>query len=170
MLFELRSALSDEDDPIVLDDIRNLLRALRRRTDTTVMTANEIDGLLEGGAPADADQSKTAPPPIHVSDMPVAESARGIRQGRSRRTTLIVAIGGRGRRPHCGARRVSRHDANVPTADRSPFGQRGGPVSVDAADHRQRGRTDRIRPRRCRVGDRQAIQRPRDSHVGCLCQ
>jgi len=41
ILFELRNALSDEDDPIVLDDVRNLLRALRRRADATLMTASE---------------------------------------------------------------------------------------------------------------------------------
>ena len=54
MLFELRSALTDEDDPIVVDDIRNLLRALRRRADVTYMIANEIDTLLESGAPTAA--------------------------------------------------------------------------------------------------------------------
>ena len=46
MLFELRNALSEEDDEIVLDDIRNLLRALRRRTDVTYPIGNEIDILL----------------------------------------------------------------------------------------------------------------------------
>jgi hypothetical protein len=49
MLFELRSALSEEDDPIVLDDIRNLLRALRRRADLNWMTASEIDTTLSQG-------------------------------------------------------------------------------------------------------------------------
>jgi hypothetical protein len=46
MLFELRSALVEEDDEIVLDDIRNLLRALRRRNDVTYPIASEIDTLL----------------------------------------------------------------------------------------------------------------------------
>ena len=35
MLFELRNALHDEDDPAVLNDIHRLLQALRRRTDVT---------------------------------------------------------------------------------------------------------------------------------------
>jgi hypothetical protein len=47
MLFELRNALHDEDDPTVLDDIRNLLRALRRRTDVTYAIGSEIDTILE---------------------------------------------------------------------------------------------------------------------------
>jgi TIR domain len=36
MLFELRNALIEEEDPTVLDDIAKLLRALRRRTDVTL--------------------------------------------------------------------------------------------------------------------------------------
>jgi len=47
MLFELRNALHDEDDPTVLDDIRNLLRALRQRTDVTYAIGSEIDTILE---------------------------------------------------------------------------------------------------------------------------
>ncbi len=47
MLFELRNALHDEDDPTVLDDVRNLLRALRRRTDVTYAIGSEIDTILE---------------------------------------------------------------------------------------------------------------------------
>jgi hypothetical protein len=57
MLFELRSALSEEDDPIVVDDIRNLLRALRRRADLNWMTASEIDTILGEGV-------AISPPPV----------------------------------------------------------------------------------------------------------
>src|SRR5262245_36756420 len=46
MLFELRSAVSDEDEPIVLDDIRKLLLALRRRSDVTYAIAGEVDTFL----------------------------------------------------------------------------------------------------------------------------
>ena len=56
MLFELRNALHDEDDPTVLDDIRNLLRTLRRRSDITYPIASEIDTILGKDAP---DSSQT---------------------------------------------------------------------------------------------------------------
>ena len=49
MLFELRNALTEEDDPTVLDDIRKLLGVLRRRTDVTYPVASEIDTILGEG-------------------------------------------------------------------------------------------------------------------------
>ncbi len=50
MLFELRSALHEEDDSTVLDDIRKLLGVLRRRKDVTHPIATEIDTILGQGA------------------------------------------------------------------------------------------------------------------------
>jgi len=54
MVFELREALREEDDDTVRDDIRNLLRALRARTEVTLAIATEIDTVLApaGGSPA----------------------------------------------------------------------------------------------------------------------
>ncbi len=49
-VFKLRNALNDEDDEIVLDDIRGLARSLRQRHDVTYRTAAEIDELLGAGA------------------------------------------------------------------------------------------------------------------------
>jgi serine/threonine kinase PknH len=57
MLFELRNALCEEDDPTVLYDIRKLLRTLRRRADVTYPIANEIDTVLSKAA---ADSSQAA--------------------------------------------------------------------------------------------------------------
>jgi class 3 adenylate cyclase len=56
MLFELRSALYEEDDPTVVDDIRKLLGVLRRRKDVTFPIASEIDTMLAKDA---ADSSRT---------------------------------------------------------------------------------------------------------------
>ena len=53
IFFELHGALDEEDDPVVLDDIRRLLRELRRRKDVTHAIAREIDTVL--------DEHKTAP-------------------------------------------------------------------------------------------------------------
>lgn len=50
-LFELRTALNDETDEGVREDIRNLLRAMRRRSDVTYSIVGEIDTLL-GADPA----------------------------------------------------------------------------------------------------------------------
>jgi hypothetical protein len=47
---ELRNALNDEGDEIVLDDVRSLLGSLRQRNDVTSGTAIEIDELLDAGA------------------------------------------------------------------------------------------------------------------------
>jgi class 3 adenylate cyclase len=57
MLFELRCALSEEDDPTVLHDIRKLLGILRRRKDVTYPIASEIDTILSKDT---ADSSHTA--------------------------------------------------------------------------------------------------------------
>jgi hypothetical protein len=123
MLFELRSALSEEDDPTVLDDIRKLLRALRRRSDVTYTIAGEVDALLHseptmsGEAPEDesrggavpsatgqAHDASPVPDPLRADadphQPPVPEAPRGGRARRHRRTILfatavvtIVAIG-----------------------------------------------------------------------------
>jgi hypothetical protein len=57
MLVELRRALRDEDDDSVRDDIRRLLRALRRRSEVTHLTVAEIDELLRIGGAASAPSS-----------------------------------------------------------------------------------------------------------------
>jgi hypothetical protein len=46
MVLELRNALSEEDDDTVREDIRDLLRILRRRNDITYPVAREIDAIL----------------------------------------------------------------------------------------------------------------------------
>ena len=50
MLLELRRALRDEDDDSVGEDIRRLLRALRRRSEVTYAIVSEIDELLRTDA------------------------------------------------------------------------------------------------------------------------
>ncbi len=55
MVFELRHALADEEDPSVLNDVRELLRILRRRRDATHAIVGEIDAMLR-------DSNDTAPP------------------------------------------------------------------------------------------------------------
>jgi serine/threonine kinase PknH len=91
MLFELRSALSDEDDPIVLDDIRNLLRALRRRADVTYMVASEIDTHLRSGAPEDLSSPDAAAGDATAPPRSVAASVPASRWWRNRRATLVIA-------------------------------------------------------------------------------
>src|SRR6202012_5642692 len=61
MLFELRNALTEEDDSTVLEDIRTLLGVLRRRSDVTYPVATEIDTILRGGA-AEVSPTPVAPP------------------------------------------------------------------------------------------------------------
>jgi serine/threonine kinase PknH len=46
MLADLRQALRQEDDESVREDIRRLLRALRRRSEVTLTTVDEIDDLM----------------------------------------------------------------------------------------------------------------------------
>jgi hypothetical protein len=62
MLIELRSALNQEDDQTVLDDIRDLLRALRARDDVSYPVANEIDAILPAPSPFKK-RRKTGPKP-----------------------------------------------------------------------------------------------------------
>jgi hypothetical protein len=50
LVLELRTALSEEDDPIVRDAIRELLGAMRVRGDVTYRTLTEIDAALDAGA------------------------------------------------------------------------------------------------------------------------
>jgi hypothetical protein len=115
MLFELRTALSDEDDPVVLDEIRKLLRALRKRTDVTYMIASEVDALLrnepaktvqaaEGESRVAAVPTATAqagdPDPVHdplladgfPQQPPVPEAPRGGRLRRHRRSILLASV------------------------------------------------------------------------------
>jgi hypothetical protein len=54
MLIELRNALNEEDDETVCNDITDLLRALRKRTDVTYPVASEIDTLLDAKSPPSA--------------------------------------------------------------------------------------------------------------------
>ncbi|MDT5091152.1 MAG: hypothetical protein QOH60_515 [Mycobacterium sp.] len=51
LLIELRSALSGEDEEAVLDYIRNLLGALRRRADVTYAVASDLDTILGKAGP-----------------------------------------------------------------------------------------------------------------------
>ena len=57
MLFELRSALHEEDDSTVLGEIRTLLDVLRRRKDVTHSIAMQIDTILGDGVPVEAPAS-----------------------------------------------------------------------------------------------------------------
>ena len=113
MLFELRSARSEEDDSIVLDEIRKLLWALRRRTDVTYVIAGEVDALLRsepamsgeaaedesrgGPVPSATGQADDAGPvsdPLRAGAYPhrpeVPEAPRGGWARRHRRTILLV--------------------------------------------------------------------------------
>jgi outer membrane protein assembly factor BamB len=68
LLFELRNALHEEDDPTVVDDICKLLRARRRRTDVTYPVATEIDSMLgdvapDSGQPRDSEVRRAAKAP-----------------------------------------------------------------------------------------------------------
>lgn len=54
ILADLRQALRSEDDESVRDDIHRLLRALRRRSEVTLATVDEIDDLLRRYPAGDA--------------------------------------------------------------------------------------------------------------------
>jgi TIR domain len=89
MLFELRSAVAEESDPIVLDDIRKLLLALRERADVTYKLAGEVDSFLSsepamsGEAPADAS---------HDGAVPSATAGRNVNPEREhRRRRMLLA-------------------------------------------------------------------------------
>jgi serine/threonine kinase PknH len=73
MLADLRQALRQEDDESVREDIRRLLRALRRRSEVTLTTVDEIDDLLRR-YPGAAD-SATPPGPVSPA-MSVGETAQ----------------------------------------------------------------------------------------------
>jgi hypothetical protein len=69
MLGDLRQALRQEDDESVREDIRRLLRALRRRCEVTLTTVDEIDDLLrrfpgagDSAARLNRDQKQHTPP------------------------------------------------------------------------------------------------------------
>ena len=64
ILANLRQALGQEDDENVREDIRRLLRALRRRSEVTHATADEIDDLLRRSPGA----GDAAAPPERESD------------------------------------------------------------------------------------------------------
>jgi hypothetical protein len=89
MLFELRNAVSEEDDPIVLGDIRRLLLALRRRTDVTYTIAGEVDAFLRSeptmSGDAAEDESRGGAVPSATGQGHDAGSAR-----RHRRTILLA--------------------------------------------------------------------------------
>ncbi len=72
MLFELRNALTEEDDSTVVDDIRTLLGVLRRRTDVTYPIASEIDTIL-GRDVADLSHTPAGSP---AEDIPTVGSQR----------------------------------------------------------------------------------------------
>ena len=72
MLFELRNALTEEDDSTVVDDIRTLLGVLRRRTDVTYPIASEIDTIL-GRDVADLSHTPAGTP---AEDIPTVGSQR----------------------------------------------------------------------------------------------
>jgi DNA-binding beta-propeller fold protein YncE len=93
MVFELRTALDDENDDTVRSDIRNLLRELGNRPDVTRTIARDIDGAI-------GEQPVTSAPPASVIPEapaviaeklpPIAAPATG-RQARSRRTPMFIA-------------------------------------------------------------------------------
>jgi hypothetical protein len=60
MLLELRRVFRDENDETVHEDIRRLLRALRRRSEVTHAAAADIDDLLGASSGKDAQQGKGA--------------------------------------------------------------------------------------------------------------
>ena len=84
MLFELRSALNEEDGSTVVDDIRRLLDVLRRRSDVTNPVATEIDTILgDGGADV-----------RHISAVSPAEAAASAATSQSaelKQVTVLVA-------------------------------------------------------------------------------
>ncbi|HEY7051550.1 MAG TPA: TIR domain-containing protein [Mycobacterium sp.] len=63
ILIQLRQGLRDEDDESVRNDIRKLLRDLRRRPEVTYATVTEIDSLLHDGKPAATGEQRSGQPP-----------------------------------------------------------------------------------------------------------
>jgi streptogramin lyase len=73
LVFELRTALADEDDTDVREDIRELLRTLRARRDVAYSIVREIDTVLTESD----DETPTAATPR--ADQPVAGAPSGTR-------------------------------------------------------------------------------------------
>jgi serine/threonine kinase PknH len=110
MLADLRQALRREDDETVREDIRRLLRTLRRRSEVTLTTVDEIDELLHryagAGDPAAppeqkseaAHTAKASTPEAVSSAMLVGEpttsdgTTESTKPGWSRRNPKTVAI------------------------------------------------------------------------------
>jgi hypothetical protein len=67
MFSELLGALGEEDDQVVLDDIRRLLRELRRRKDVTYAIAKQIDAALTEEASYRTDPIFSTQPNEHAT-------------------------------------------------------------------------------------------------------
>ncbi|HZQ32670.1 MAG TPA: toll/interleukin-1 receptor domain-containing protein [Mycobacterium sp.] len=61
IVFELQRALNDEQEETVHEDIRHLLRALRRRPDVAYTTATEIDRILAESKRPEPEQAPSPP-------------------------------------------------------------------------------------------------------------
>ena len=95
MLFELRSALHEEDDSTVLDDIRKLLDVLRRRKDVTHPIATEIDTILRSGV-ADVSHTPAGSPAEDIATVGAqpaeAPASAGVPQSAElKQVTVLVA-------------------------------------------------------------------------------
>jgi serine/threonine kinase PknH len=109
MLADLRQALRQEDDESVREDIRRLLRALRRRSEVTLTTVDEIDDLLrrypgagDSGTPpergseaahtAKAGTPLTVSPAISVGETAPLVGTESTKPGRGTRNPKTAAI------------------------------------------------------------------------------
>ncbi len=97
MLFELRNALTEEDDSTVLEDIRTLLGVLRRRSDVTYPVATEIDTILRGEV-AEVSHTPAAPPaediaPVdsHQLEAPASAASTHPASAELKQVTVLVA-------------------------------------------------------------------------------
>ena len=88
IIADLRRALRDEDDDTVREDIRRLLRALRRRSEVTYANVSEIDALLQSDSGA-----ATPPPaaPVTPVSAPVAAPAVPEQRPRGSKNAAIAA-------------------------------------------------------------------------------
>jgi serine/threonine kinase PknH len=95
MLADLRQALRQEDDESVREDIRRLLRALRRRSEVTLTTVDDIDDLLHRypGAGDSATPPGREAEATHIAKVgtPVAVSPEIGRSARNPKTIAIAA-------------------------------------------------------------------------------
>ena len=105
-LFELRNALSEEDDPSVRADIRSLLRTLRARTEVSRAIAGEIDTVLgdDSVSHTDAEQdtadSATRPSPEVAptrdgSDSPLGSPTQPMPKAKAGSASSAQRAGGR---------------------------------------------------------------------------